>query len=260
MKKLMVLMLVLCAVPAMAAVQLTATQVGETNEIEIGYVADANVSGFALKVTATDGTIEDVTNYHVGESAAEKGYGIFPGTIDINDAGEVEAYGSPVAPSTAPGADGTGIGTDTVILEMGALYVDNNAPDLSGTLCSVIVSEGTTELCVDADTPLRGGVVYTDATQAEVDLTEACVSLEAAVCVGDIDGNGYVTKADISALVSYLINNASAPNWYVASDDPNYNPAADVDGNDYVTKADISALISYLINNASAPNWYIPCQ
>ncbi|MBA7587032.1 hypothetical protein ES708_29042 [subsurface metagenome] len=48
-----------------------------------------------------------------------------------------------------------------------------------------------------------------------VNYVDGTVSLEPAVCVGDVDGNGAVNKSDLSALVFYLIDNASAPFWTV---------------------------------------------
>jgi hypothetical protein len=41
------------------------------------------------------------------------------------------------------------------------------------------------------------------------------VSIAPAVCVGDVDGNGFVNRADIIALISYLVDNASPPIWSV---------------------------------------------
>jgi len=73
----------------------------------IRYSADADVSAFGLKVTADSGALfTAIKDYNVGEcTASVQGYGIFPGTIDINeDTGVVDANGTPVAPDTDPGA------------------------------------------------------------------------------------------------------------------------------------------------------------
>jgi len=102
-----------------------------------------------------------------------KGYGIFPGTIDINTvSGAVDAWGTPVALSTAPGAAGTGLDTNTIVVEMGALYVDANKPPLSGTLLSVKVN-GDCNVCVTGE-PVRGNVVQTDANQATLSADPVC--------------------------------------------------------------------------------------
>ena len=133
----------------------------------IRYSADANVSGFGLKVTADSGAIfTDINDYNVGEcTATVQGYGIFPGTIDINeDTGLVDNNGTPIAPNSAPGANDTGLDTNTLILEMGALYVEPNWPAQNGTLILVEVNEDC-NVCVEGE-PFRGNVVLTDGNEA----------------------------------------------------------------------------------------------
>jgi hypothetical protein len=85
------------------------------------------------------------------------------------------------------------------------------------------------------------------------------VMIEPPVCVGDVDGNGFVNRADIIELVSCLVDNASAPFWTVPSTNPAYIVAADIDGNGFVNRADIIELVSYLVDNASPPFWSVPC-
>jgi len=80
------------------------------------------------------------------------------------------------------------------------------------------------------------------------------------VCAGDVDGNGFVNKADLNAMVAWLIENAGPPFWTVPSSDPNYEPAADVDCNGYVNKADITALVACLIEHTSPPFRTIRCS
>ncbi len=134
----------------------------------IQYSADADVSGFGLKVTADSGAVftGDINDYNVGEcTATVQGYGIFPGTIVINETtGVVESNGTPVAPNDDPGAGGSGPNTNTLILEMGALYVEGNEPDTNGTLISVKVDKDC-NVCVEGE-PIRGNVVLTDANEA----------------------------------------------------------------------------------------------
>jgi len=150
-----------------ATVTIEVTDIGD-GWASIRYSADANVSAFGLKVTADSGaTFTDIDDYNVGEcTASQKGYGIFPGTIDINeDTGVVDGNGTPVAPDTDPGAEGTGIDTNTLILEMGALYVEGNEPALSGTLIKVQVDQSC-RVCVEGE-PIRGDIVMTDGTAVE---------------------------------------------------------------------------------------------
>jgi len=171
----------------------------------IRYSADANVSAFGLKVTADSGAIfTDINDYNVGEcTASVQGYGIFPGTIDINeDTGVVEADGTPIAPSWDPcdHVGPTGLNTNTLILEMGALYVEGNEPAQSGTLITVQV-DGGCNVCVDGE-PIRGNVVLTDGTALDPD--EACAYIQVdCFYVGLVDKCGHtVTQADVDLWVA----------------------------------------------------------
>jgi hypothetical protein len=148
------------------AVTLTVVDEGD-GWAAIKYSADANVSAFGLKVTADSGALfTAISDYNVGESTAGNlGYGIFPGTIVIDGTGTVTDDGTPVAPNDAPGAEGSGLGTTTLILEMGALYVEGNEPGLTGTLIKVQV-DNSCNVCVEGE-PIRGNIVFTDGTAVE---------------------------------------------------------------------------------------------
>ena len=174
-----------------AAQVFAATVTIEVNDVgggwaSIRYSADANVSGFGLKVTADSGAIfTDINDYNVGEcTASVQGYGIFPDNfglyIEVNETtGEVDNWDdpnyTPVAPSDAPGASGTGLDTNTLILEMGALYEEGNEPALSGTLILVEVNEDCS-VGVEGDTT-RGNVVLTDGNEASVDYVCGFITL-----------------------------------------------------------------------------------
>ena len=62
------------------------------------------------------------------------------------------------------------------------------------------------------------------------------VTLRSAPARGDVDGNGDVTIADVSALIDILLNGG------------NYSNGADADCNGSVSIADVSALIDYLLS------------
>ncbi len=146
MKKIaFVLAVLLFAAPTWAAVTITATQVGDTNQVEISYSTDGNLPrAFGVDITVTDGNIVACTPAMVGECDADvKGYGIFPGTIVIEADGTVSDYNTPVAPSDDPGAL-DGLGTAGITIEMGSLYTDANAPADSGVLCTIVVTESCT--------------------------------------------------------------------------------------------------------------------
>jgi len=169
----------------------------------IGYTADANVSGFGLKIDANNGAIfTEIKDYNVGEcTASKKGYGIFPGTIDINETtGYVDYNGTPVAPNTAPGAASSGIGTGTLIIEMGALWVEPNHPSQSGTLLWVKVDKNC-QVCVVTE-PIRGNIVFTDVTSDNDANACANVTVEC-FYVGKVDGCGYtITQAQYDMWVT----------------------------------------------------------
>ena len=198
-KTLLVMAVLLFAAPAFAGtVALTVTDEGGL-WAAIRYDADANVSGFGLKIYADSGAvITDINDYKVGECTAnDKGYGIFPGTIDINVTGAIDDDGLPIAPNDDPGAAGTGLGTSAIVVEMGALYEEGNEPDLSGTLILVKV-DGDCNVCVEGE-PVRGNVVLTDANEAILDLTGACASIASGptecVVVGQTVGGVLITQA-----------------------------------------------------------------
>ena len=75
MKKI-ILALVVIAYAGFASADVAITIVDEGSGVaRIDYVADANVSGFALKVTIDCGAIDAISDYHIGESVTgSKGY------------------------------------------------------------------------------------------------------------------------------------------------------------------------------------------
>ncbi len=259
MKKLALLVAVLLiATPAMADVVFTIVDEGGL-VARIDYVADANVSAFGLIVTIDAGTIDAISDYHVGESVTgSKGYGIFPGTIDINSVtGLPDNYGTPVAPDTDPCAAGTGLSTTTVILEMGALYEDGNQPALSGTLCKLTVSEGCLMSLVAE--PTRGGVVYADASSATPDVIAATdVEIAGAgcpTCLGDLNGDNAVRTNDLGMLINDLTNEG-AP-YIILPASSNWRDCSDLNGDGAIRTNDLGMLINNL-TNAGAP-YIIPC-
>jgi hypothetical protein len=180
MKKSIFVLLVLMIAGQVMAENVVITVVDDGNGIaSLNYTSDVNVRAFALlvDVNGASANINDVNQYFEGDcNATKKGFGIFMDTIngiDINDAGVVQDWGSPIADSCSPGAAGTGIGTDKVVLGMGALYEDGNQPSLSGTLCKIQVTANCT-ICVFEEETYRGGVVLEDGNGTDANLTGAC--------------------------------------------------------------------------------------
>jgi hypothetical protein len=171
MKKLiLVLAIALMAVPAMA-LDVYMTDNSTTKVITVAYKnADAaNLPrAFAVKIVL-DGTgvFTAINGYKTGEStSADKGFGIFPARINIASTGTVNSYGNPLADSNDAGATGTGLNTNTVVLEFGSLYYgDVNAPATSGTLCTLTYTQGSaTKATLTTEATYRGGIVLEDGT------------------------------------------------------------------------------------------------
>ena len=157
MKKLtLVLAFLLMAAPAMAAVTVTVTDLGNFDGwVSIDYTSDANVSAFGLDITVDDGNIIDIDDFFVGEcNDSAQGFGIFPASfaaeIDPNDPNWDDLNYTPVAPAGALSAQG-GLGTGGITIEMGALYESGNQPGLSGRLCKVrVLKDCNISLAVNA--------------------------------------------------------------------------------------------------------------
>ena len=54
----------------------------------------------------------------------------------------------------------------------------------------------------------------------------------------DVDGDGAVTAADVTAIYDFMLN---------SSDEYNYNEMCDVDGDNQVTAADITAIYNVIL-------------
>ena len=172
---LIVLMLVS---PAWAAIKIIAEpDPGGSGIVAIKYESPSiaeRARAFALDIIIDTGVIEEINDYVRGDDNG--GYGIFPGNfsryITVTEEGQVEwniTNYTPVADPNDPGAL-TGLGTSGITIEMGSLY-DSNAPEQTGTLCTVKCTE--TCLLTVTTNATRGNVVLEDATEAVVDLTEA---------------------------------------------------------------------------------------
>ena len=248
-KFIVVLVALVLAAPAMAAVNITCTA-DPLGVVTVSFNATTEpnlVRAFALEITVDSGAV--ITSVTSLQGPCPAGYWVHPGSVE---------------PLAVPPVWGTcvaeGLGTATVIIEMGSLYhkgVELPPPNLDDLLTFTVDKDCTVTI---AENAIRGGVVMENPAEAPVvNLSGCIVTIAPPVCVGDVDGNSFINKADIIALVNYLVNNATAPFWSVPSTSPAYSAAADIDSNNFVNKADIIALVNYLVNNASAPFWTVPC-
>ena len=155
------------ATPAFAVtVDITLRAGDDVNQVEVWYdVTDPELTcpdgnrprAFGLNITTQcDANIIDINVPFEGEcDDVNRGHGIFPGTISIVD-DEVTGWGSPIAPDDDPGAEGTGLDTNTIIVEMGSLYTGANCPDPCAMLF-YITAELDCNVCVTGDAARTGG-------------------------------------------------------------------------------------------------------
>ena len=166
-KVMLVLVVLLLAVPSMAAVTVTATDDGTSDGwVTISYVQTDATAGkrpraFALDLVASAGEICEVS------TAGCQPFPVYMGTIVIDANGTVVNPGTPVAPATAPGSAGP-LGSNAVTIEMGSLYDPAAAPAgqpaLAGDLIKVKLNKSC-GLTVTANAPrATGGVVLEDGT------------------------------------------------------------------------------------------------
>jgi len=291
MKKIfVVLALLMFAVPALAGnVTLTIVQddVNYPADSRIGelyYSANANMSAFGLNITVStaDANIIDINNYFVGECGVgdpNRGFGIFPASfnrhINPNSPNWSDPNYTPVADACDPGAAGTGLGTGTIIIEMGALYEDGNNPPLSGLLCRFRV-DADCNVSVTGDAT-RGNAVHEDASEAALNVAAATnVRIEeegepegpacwywGTHCKGnatDISGGvGYINLDDFYALRDSFMK--TYKNHWNDGAGP-YNPCADFDNTGKVNLDDFYILrdnfVSFPDANCTPAAWPPP--
>ena len=227
MKKILLIVAVLMlATPALAVVEvdITAKAGGDFNEIEIWYnlpvlpedCADGNrPRAFGLNITVTNGSIIDINAPFEGEcDDVNRGYGIFPGTIAISG-GEVTNYGSedytPVAPNDAPGAEDTGLDTNTIVVEMGSLYTGVNCPDPCALLftftvdldCNVSIAGNAAR--TGTGSPAKG-VVLENLAEVLVNFPEAPFQVRnVSRFVPDVVGMQYQPNAEDAIVAENLV-------------------------------------------------------
>ena len=84
----------------------------------------------------------------------------------------------------------------------------------------------------------RGGTIWETGDQDGYFYSTTIITVEPPI-VGDVNGDGIVSIADVTELVDYLLE---------AGDDDVYLEAADLDGNGKVTIADVTTLVDMILN------------
>jgi len=197
---ILVLALLLIASPAFATVTIVATPKAAPNGnlVDITYTSDEPnaIRGLALDITVVQvpssqgaPTITAVTPAVAGETidVSTIGFGIFPGTITIDENGTITNTGSPVAEAADHADTKQGLDSNNVTIEMASLYDMDDAgtlkPGQTGTLCTLTVSHDCDLSIVPNN--VRGGIVLNDGkySQDPCETTRLAVNLTGATSV-----------------------------------------------------------------------------
>jgi hypothetical protein len=179
-----------------------------------------------LDITADSGAVITAVN------DVNPAYWVYPGSIDINEKGDIIGYGNAVA-DVCEYPDGTlpGLNSYGVTTEMGSLYWgDANAPEDSGVMLTLTVDKECTVTVTNNER--RGGVVLEDPEadpgdnlpiECEFSPDEGCPT-----CSGDGPPyDGVVTFQElldaIGIMGAHSYNN-------IPESDPDYDPCFDWDG------------------------------
>lgn len=201
--RLVILPLCLLATCACASVQVFVEDINGQAWIKYRCTGSEVVRAFALDVTVSQGMIQGVTDFFRGESTAgARGYGIFPAsfrdritiTSGTNVDWNVSGYTPLAVVADRPTGTQPGLNSPGVTLEFGALWdssVPTAAPDASGTLCALQISEPA--LVSITANQARGGVVSASADNVIVPVFSSASVDPTAVITGIGLTNGAVT-------------------------------------------------------------------
>jgi hypothetical protein len=202
-----VLVALVLAAPALGDVVITCSQVSDC-VVEVSYNAETEaelVRAFALDITVDAGTITAV-------DCVNTDYDIYPGSIQIDENGNVTDAGSCACDSSYPGTLG-GIGTSGVTIEMGSLYEVGveDPPAKLGALVRITV-DASCNVSI-AENAIRGGIVMEDPDQVvTVQLNGCAATCGVAPCLGDLSDTGgfgapdqRVDIGDLNALLMAML-------------------------------------------------------
>jgi hypothetical protein len=281
-RTLLIVAMLLIAAPAMAVrtVSVRARQGGTPcSTVEVNYVCsgDANVRAFALDISVDNGCkIKAIRDFNRGVSTTKapciRGYGIFPGKfrdcpINPVDPCWADPNYNPISGNETD-TGGTGLDTNKVIVELGALYsLDANSPTSSGVLFKLDVIPPHPAMDCNLFLALnstRGGVVDINGDSFVKDTNLTLVGNGTKVsfpdnypcwqpyttrytdwvsmakppcwCPNTFGGNGYQCDGDVDGIKSslgYRVYSGDqlivASCWKMKYNNPLLNPCADVD-------------------------------
>ena len=271
MKKFFILTLVLLATPAMAAVTITVTDIGNCMA-EIAYTdtGDPNrVRAFALDVTVdSDANIIDCNGFMAGEcNSVDRGYGIFPGRFSRYITPTTPDWGDPnytpvAVPEDLPGDTQPGLDSNGVTLEMGSLSVDPNAPDPGPAVLCTLKVDRTCNMTVTVNAG-RGGVVLEDASTVVPTLPGAPTEIvcEAGCqCYGDANGSNNVDVSDLAVIVGLLggYSGTTPPYTIYQPWPPQVDECWDVNADTMIDVSDLAIIVGFLGNYPTTVPPYSP--
>ncbi|MHC4645105.1 MAG: hypothetical protein ACYTBJ_06370 [Planctomycetota bacterium] len=273
MKKIMfVLVALLMAAPAFGDVTITLAAGPGPNDVTVGF---NNTEPNRVRAFALDIMLNDPCARISAVDCNNPEYGIYPGSIVIDDSGVVTDDGTCVGDPTQGPAGGTqpGLNTQGVTIEMGSLYeVGVDPPPLqSGNLVIITIEgcDGNTpedDVTVSlAENSVRGGVVMENPDEVVTVDTSAtivvdippCIPPGCPTCAGDLSGDNWKMLADMYMLIGKL--NAAGPPYQIQilPSDPPTQWCADLNGDGWIMLSDMYMLIGQL--NAAGPPYQIPC-
>jgi hypothetical protein len=139
----------------------------DTDQVAITYELSGEAElarAFAIDITVAPQDGEPDGNcapliLDINEAELNVDYWVYPGSIDINEAGAVNDVGTPIGdPCQLPSDTKGGLNTNAITIEMGSLYVgEANAPATSGVLLKLVVDDNCK--ITMAENVSRGGVV-----------------------------------------------------------------------------------------------------
>ncbi len=239
MKKILALVLVMAV--SVMAVTFTGVDNGD-GTVTISY--DAPIVGMALDVDSAAVSVTGVT--------LPAFFDVFMDYAYVQGGSYVYGAGDSIATQDAAGV--ATLPSSSFCISAGGLE-DNAGDTVPATGSIVLAVTGTGDIVISANS-LRGGVVdYSGAMTTNLPITVTVADPTPSICMGDIDGDGWVTLDDVYALVFYL--NGYAADGYFVEVTP-ATAAYDYDGDEWVTLDDVYALVFFL-NGYAADGYFVEC-
>jgi len=280
MKKLILVLAILAVAAPAFALQINLIKLAGNNvQIRYSEADPCNLPrAFALVIDVSGGKadVNGLTGYKTGVSTStNRGYGIYPATIDINEAGEVNSWGGPIASSgdpLPPNADQT-LPSNKLVLEFGSLYAPvhdgTNSPAADGNLCTLTIdcngATGSVDINMIGESSYRisgaanSGIVLEDGTVVTVNKTltytaclqdpnaNTCWDLTKCVAqpLGDSTCDGNINYADLAALKASI---------FKSKGQAGYNCCADFNHDNSVNYADLAILKTHIFQTGYTPS------